>query len=259
MSNLSVAIIQSDIAWENKAVNYRHFAEQIRNIEKPIDLTILPEMFNVGFSHNVDQALTDEAETLAWMQTQAQTTQAHIIASVMITNVQQSLVNRLFYVNPKGEYAYYDKVHLFAISKEAELLEAGKQRTIITINDVRILLTICFDLRFPVFHAHKDDYDAIVNIASWPASRAHHWQSLLTARAIENQAYVLACNRIGTDGYGLNYQGNSAIVDYNGDTLADLPDNHSGIIRAELSLEKLRRYRAKLNFLASQDDFELRL
>ncbi len=257
MSNLTVAVIQSDITWENKEKNYQHFAEQIKAVDDSVNLIVLPEMFNVGFSANIKAALTEKKEIIKWMQTLSKQKKAAIIGSVITLNDSNQPVNRLYFVNEDGEIHHYDKRHLFVLSDEAKCLTAGNKRVIVKYKGFRILLSICFDLRFPVFNCNQKDYDLLVNIASWPASRADHWRTLAKARAIENQSYVVTCNRIGKDGNNLEYSGDSLCIHFDGNIKQDIPKNTPDILLHTFEKAPLDEYRQKFRVLDSQDKFEL--
>lgn len=258
MSSLKASVIQSDIAWEDKPKNYAHFETIIANLES-CDLIVLPEMFNVGFTPNMDKAVTDQHQIIDWLKRQAQHKNAAIIGSVVVLNDIQKAVNRLFFITPEGVVSHYDKRHLFVLSDEYKLLTPGKSREIVHYKDFNILLSICFDLRFPVFNCNSNDYDLLINIASWPAKRRSHWRTLLQARAIENQAYVIGCNRIGTDGLGFDYSGDSLCVHFDGEIKKDVAAYASGILYHTFDKNSLDDYRNSFKVLASQDKFSLNL
>ena len=257
MSDLKVAVIQSDIAWENKMANYQHFANQIKQLSGEVDLVVLPEMFNVGFTPNMAVAITDQSKVVEWMSALALEKQLALTGSVVVENDEGEPVNRMFFITEKGEVHYYDKMHLFVLFDEAKLLQPGKKRSIVEYKGFRILLSICFDLRFPVFNCNNNDFDLMINIASWPAKRRMHWRTLLQARAIENQSYVIGCNRIGVDGLDFAYSGDSMCVHFDGEIVAELGKAQAGLIYHQFNLESLQVYREKFQVLASQDRFRL--
>ena len=256
MSSLRVAVIQSDLHWEDKQANYTHFAQKISELES-VDLIVLPEMFNVGFTPNLSIAITDQAEIIAWLYKQAHRQKAAIIGSVIVVNAHQKPVNRLFFITPEGKVSHYDKCHLFVLSDEYKILDPGKERIIISYKDFNLLLSICFDLRFPVFNCNNNDYDILINIASWPAKRRMHWRALIQARAIENQTYVIACNRIGQDGLGFDYSGDSQCIHFDGQIMSEIAPNTSGVLYHTFCKASLDDYRLKFQVLASQDKFTL--
>ncbi|WP_119328289.1 amidohydrolase [Cysteiniphilum halobium] len=258
MSSLKVAVIQSDIVWEDKFANYTHFEHIISTLET-CDLIVLPEMFNVGFTPNMNKAITDPHEIIAWLIKQAQHKSAAIIGSVVVLNDLQKAVNRLFFVTPQAEVYHYDKYHLFVLSDEYKLLSPGKSREIVHYKGFDILLSICFDLRFPVFNCNNNDYDLLINIASWPAKRRDHWRTLLQARAIENQVYVIGCNRIGTDGLGFDYSGDSLCIHFDGEIQQDIAAYAPGVLYHSFDKNHLDDYRKSFKVLASQDKFSLNL
>lgn len=258
MSNLRVAVIQSDIVGNNKEQNYVNFAEKIQKIVHDVDLIVLPEMFNTGFITDMDVSISSEEEVSSWMYQQVKGSSAAIVGSAAIKTDSQLLANRLIFVTSDNDIYTYDKVHLFKHAGEHKKYVQGASRSIISYKGFRFLLTVCFDLRFPVFNCNNHDYDVMINVASWPNTRREHWKTLLKARAIENQAYVLACNRVGRDLARLNYSGDSSIIDYNGDVICE-SFNSESILFAKLDLLQQEEHRAKFSFLESQDDFVLNL
>ncbi|WP_119343102.1 amidohydrolase [Facilibium subflavum] len=259
MSNLTVAVIQSDIAWEDPTANYHHFDNIIRQIHDQVDLIILPEMFNVGFSPNIEHALSNQGNVIEWMYKHAKQKHAAITGSVMVLNNENKPVNRLIFVTAEKKVYTYDKRHLFVLSDEAHILAAGDKRVIIEYKGFNILPSICFDLRFPVFNCNNNDYDLLINIASWPAKRRDHWRTLLKARAIENQAYVVGCNRIGTDGLGIDYTGDSLCINFDGTIVQQIDQNTPGVLVHQFDKKALIQYRQSFQMLASQDNFSLHI
>lgn len=256
MSNLTVAVIQSDIIWENKTANYEKF-EQLIDTLKNCDLIVLPEMFNVGFTPNTNKMITNQGEIIKWLTKQANYKKSAIIGSVVVRNNVQKLVNRLFFITPSGKFVYYDKVHLFTLSNEHQILTSGKSRKIILYKGFNILVSICFDLRFPVFNCNNNDYDLLINIANWPAKRRAHWLTLLKSRAIENQAYVVGCNRIGIDGLDINYSGDSTCINFDGECKVIASMYKSEILYCTFNKNLLKKYRKEFDTLSSQDKFTL--
>ena len=188
------------------------------------------------------------------MQLQARRLDAAIVGSVAIRDEQQQLRNRLFFVRPDGSYDYYDKRHLFSYAGETDEYVAGEQRVVTQWRGVRWLLQVCYDLRFPVFSLIKGDYDAVIYVANWPLSRQDVWQTLLKARALENQCFVVGVNRVGSDP-ACHYQGGSVVIDAYGHTLAMCVDSSVSTASAQLDMEALRRFRERCHVLRDSDVF----
>jgi predicted amidohydrolase len=253
---LHITLLQEALHWENPSANVALFSQKIAALP-PTDVILLPEMFSTGFSMNA-AVLAEEASnspTLQWMQEQAQQTQAVLTGSLIIKDKGQ-YYNRLYWVTPEGEVQYYNKKHLFTMAKEEQHYTAGKERSVVEYRGWRIALFVCYDLRFPVWNRNiPEHYDLAIYVANWPATRAHHWRSLLMARAIENQAYVAAVNIVGVDGKGFEYSGDSSIIDPAG-TLLAYQAQHSGVLATTLSKEHLSKTRQQFPFLQDQDAFE---
>ena len=208
------------------------------------DLIVLPEMFTTGFcvdpSHAAD-VIDDGAAAVAWMRRMAERYDAAVTGSVAVADGERYF-NRMYFVRPDGGVEYYDKRHLFAMGGEADHYTAGRRRVVVEWRGVRILLQVCYDLRFPVFARSRGDYDMIVYAANWPTPRIAVWDTLLRARAIENQAYVIGVNRCGTEPKNI-YSGDSAILDYLGQPLAEATLSVECMASATLSLEALETFR----------------
>lgn len=256
MSNLKVAIIQTDISWENKSLNYKNLEQKITKLDNDVDLIVLPEMFNTGFIMDPTNGASTQEDIIAWLSSQVKDKDCAIVGSAG-TFTDDKIANRLYFVTSDGTVHTYDKNHLFLHAGEGKKYCSGNDRKIINYKGFNILLTVCFDLRFPVFNCNNHDYDILLNVACWPESRREHWMTLLKARAIENQAFVVACNRVGKDP-NFSYAGDSMVMDYNGDTLA-YKDFDETVLYATLDKNTQNEHREKLNFLASQDKFTLHL
>jgi omega-amidase len=262
MQDLNVCLIQSDLVWEDKTANLLLFEQTISGIEGSPDLIVLPEMFSTGFSMNVKLCAEQEQDkTLRWMQMMASLKSCVLAGSLMISEDKQ-LKNKLFWVHPDGSYQTYDKKHLFRFAREDEHYQAGTSRIITEVKGWRFLPLICYDLRFPVWtrNTYKEgiyDYDCLLFVANWPERRAHHWKSLLVARAIENMSYCIGVNRIGIDGQGIPHSGNSMVVDPLGQVTGALEDKQEGLIQCVLQAETLITWREKFNVAMDWDDFKL--
>ncbi len=254
--NLKVAIVQSDLHWENRDLNLARFESHLLSIKEKVDLIVLPEMFTTAFSMNAkDLAETMDGDSLLWMKKAAKWKEACLTGSLIIKE-QSRYFNRMFFVHPDERVEFYDKRHLFRLAKENEVFTAGKEKTIVEIKNWRINLNVCYDLRFPVWARNTSDYDVLVNVANWPIQRIDAWDSLIKARAIENQSYVLACNRVGEDQKGNRYDGHSAVVDYAGKVKAQMIDDE-GVLLQVLEKQALDDFRKKLPFYQDQDKFEI--
>ena len=255
--NLNISCIQADLAWENTTQNLRYFEEKFKYLPEDSEIVVLPEMFTTGFSMNSRKlAEPMQGETMIWMQDQAKKLNKIILGSLIIKE-QDNYFNRCITMYPNGKYFSYDKGHLFRMEREHEDFTKGKNKTIFKHNDWRICTLICYDLRFPVWSRNLGDYDMLIYIASWPESRREVWNTLLKARAIENQVYVIGVNRVGKDGEGISYSGDTVIINPKGQIVKKANDYHEEIISAELSLNELNRFREKFPVFLDADEFKL--
>lgn len=256
MSVIRVALIQSELVWQNSTANHQYFEQQFQK-HTGVQLFVLPEMFNSGFSMNSTRiAETMEGLTVQWMKQQAGLTGAAICGSVAIADDGQ-IFNRFLFVTPDGAVQFYDKRHLFRMGGEQQHYQPGSERVIVSYLGCRFCLQVCYDLRFPVFARNRQDYDVLIYVANWPEPRRLVWGTLLMARAIENQAYVLGCNRIGSDENGLSYSGDSMVVDYFGQVQAELAIHQSGSVLTDLDLTALQHFKQKFPAYLDADAFEL--
>lgn len=228
MQNLTLAILQTNLEWEAPDVNRRHFDQKLAAIDTAVDLVVLPEMFSTGFTMN-PQSIAEQMEgrTMAWMHKQADALQAVVTGSIVIEEAGR-YYNRLIWMTPGGQYQFYDKKHLFSYAGEDAHYSAGREKLIVELKGWKMMPMICYDLRFPVWCRNRYsegagfDYDCILYVANWPASRSHAWRILLMARAIENLSYVVGVNRIGSDERGIDYSGDSAVIDPLGENLSNM-------------------------------------
>lgn len=266
MQDLSITIIQTDLFWENVTANLASLEEKIAQISLPTDLIILPEMFTTGFTMNAKtMAEPMNFTTFKWMKQQAKRTQAVITGSFIVKEDSQ-FFNRLVWMRPDGSFETYDKRHLFRMGEEDKTFTAGTKRLIVELKGWRICPLICYDLRFPVWSRNicskienqksKIDYDLLIYVANWPSVRSQVWDTLLQARAIENQCFCVGVNRTGKDGMGLEYSGNSAIIDFKGNQLFYQKDTE--IIENQiLKKEQLEDFRRKFPAYLDADEFEI--
>ncbi|MAW96116.1 MULTISPECIES: amidohydrolase [unclassified Leeuwenhoekiella] len=253
---LEIAAIQAHLAWENPIENRAYFDQKINELKQQVDLIILPEMFATGFSMS-PQERADTGETLGWMKVQAAQTNSALAGSLMIEE-DGKFFNRFYFVTPKGDITYYDKRHTFTLAGEHKVYARGKEKVIVNYKGWKLLLQICYDLRFPAFARNLEDYDALIYVANWPKKRIFAWDTLLKARAIENMSYCIGVNRVGLDGNGYEYNGYSGVYDSLGATVA-FAEAKEQTIYAKLTKDHLEETRNQLNFLADRDSFSFDL
>ena len=255
---MTVALIQTVQAWEDKTGNFNHFGPLIREASSA-DLIVLPEMFSTGFSMN--SALLAESvtgETVNWLQESADAVGSTLTGS-FIAEEDSQYFNRGFWIAPNASPEFYDKRHLFRMSGEHEHYSPGSAFKVFSIDTCRVCLQICYDLRFPAFSRNRENsYDLLVFVANWPAARRTQWRALLKARAIENQCVVVGVNRIGSDGNGTQYSGDSLLVSTEGEVLIDAKDQ-DGIFSQEIDLASVRDYRERFPAWRDQDQFSIDL
>ncbi len=253
---MRVTLIQTNLHWENPTANREMFTEMFTNLIGKTDLVVIPEMFTTGFSmRSKELAETMDGPTVAWMKTSAIKMGA-VITGSMITQEGGNFFNRLLWATPTGEIFHYDKKHLFTLAGEQKHFAPGKKRIIIDYMGWKICPLICYDLRFPVWSRNTEDYDLLLYVASWPDRRREAWQTLLKARAIENQCYTIGVNRVGEDGSKLSYAGDSTLIDFAGKPLLTV-EKIEGAFTAKISLSERQDFIGKLPFLADRDPFSL--
>ncbi len=256
MQNLNVCLVQAELVWENSTENCRELGNQLVQVSPKTDLVVLPEMFSTGFSMNVKTiAEPVDGPGQKWLGEQATALNSALTGSLSVKD-GEATYNRLFFNYPDGQVAQYDKKHLFRMAGEHQRYAAGEDRLIVELAGWRICPLVCYDLRFPVWCRNRQDYDLLIFVANWPKRRRMHWRQLLIARAIENQAYVIGVNRVGTDGNGVDYSGDSLVISPTGELLVDCRDQ-SGLFSAELDAEALQSYREKFPCHMDADEFTL--
>lgn len=256
MQDLRVSIVQGETRWHDPAGNRAYYAEMIAPLRGETDVVVLPETFTSGFSNAaIGDAEDMHGPTVVWLGEQARTLDAAIAGSVQL-RTPAGVFNRLLFATPEGGVVHYDKRHLFSYAREHERYAPGKERIVVDWKGWRILLQVCYDLRFPVWSRNRGDYDALLYVANWPARRREHWRALLIARAIENQAWVLAVNRTGVDGKGVDYAGDSLVVDPWGRVVLDAGAT-PGVYRAVLAAETLAQCRRTFPVHLDADAFTL--
>jgi omega-amidase len=256
-SHLRVTLVQPDLAWEDPASNRRAIARHFAGLAGHTDLIVLPEMFATGFTMNAAAQAEDmHGPTVDWMREEAVALSCVITGSLVIRDGGR-IYNRLLWVRPDGEVAHYDKRHLFRMVEEHEHYCAGSRRLDCELKGWRIRPFICYDLRFPVWSRSRGDCDLQIYVANWPHRRHNAWSTLLRARAIENQCYVVGVNRTGRDGAGATYLGGSAAIDFLGQPISG-EGNGDRVETAVLDMESLQAFRAAFPVHLDADEFELR-
>ena len=251
---ITLSLIQAVLEWENPLKNRRNFEEIFKELPKT-DLLILPELFTTGFTMNVtDNYETMNGPSVSWMSEMAAKYNAALCGSLIIKD-GEGYFNRLLFVSPEGLLGQYDKRHLFRMGDEHKNYTTGKDRVVIYYNGWRILPQICYDVRFPVWSRNRGDYDLMINVANWPASRQHVWTTLLAARAIENQCYVVGLNRVGVDGTGLDHCGNTMLVDYNGRTIKSIGYGEEGHFTETIDLREQNEFKEIFPAYLDADEF----
>jgi predicted amidohydrolase len=256
MRDLRVTLVQAHLHWEDAAENRALMAARFKDLRGTTDLVVLPEMFTTGFTmRSRELAEGMDGRTVQWMREQAKALDAALYGSVIIRD-REHHYNRGLFVTPDGAVTSYDKRHLFRFAKETDHYTPGNARVVVEWRGWRLLLQICFDLRFPVFTRNRGDYDAILYVANWPEVRRYPWSQLLIARAIENQCYVVGVNRVGQDGNGHLYSGDSAMIDPRGTVDGVAPDEdacHTVLFK----WDALEDFRAKFPVALEADVFRL--
>lgn len=255
-NKLNIALIQTELYWEEKFNNLARFDNLIRTIERA-DIIVLPEMFTTGFSMQTDKLFERmDGTTVNWLKTKAREKNCAVCGSIIIRE-EDKTYNRFIWADENGTVFTYDKRHLFRMANENDHFTAGDNKTIIEYKGWKIQPLICYDLRFPVWSRNKNKaYDLLLYVANWPEARRSPWITLLKARAIENLCYVAGVNRIGIDGRGINHSGDSIIIDFKGDVIKNL-EYEEVILQAEIDKEELDSFREKFPAFKDADGFEI--
>ena len=253
---MKIALIQSNLIWENPDENRKYFEQKINSITKEIDLIVLPEMFTSGFTMNPELVVeTMNGETITLLKSLAKAKNCAITGSLIITE-NNNFYNRLIFIFPSGEIEYYDKKHLFSLAGEDKIYTSGKTKLIVEYKGFKICPLICYDLRFPVFSRNTENYDVLIYVANWPKPRISAWDILLKARAIENMCYTIGVNRIGLDENNHEYIGHSQAIDFLGNSILE-PQENEGIFIIVLDKQKMLETRNKFGFLNDKDTFKI--
>lgn len=263
MQDLTVTFIQSNLVWNNFRANLSAFHQKLNALTEKTDIIVLPEMFNTAFVVEPETVDSEAAEiSLNWMIDHAENYNAAICGS-MIVKEDGHYFNRFYWVEPNGHIQKYDKRHLFTLGNEHLKITAGQENMIIDYKGWKIKPLICYDLRFPVwakntFEQGKYEYDLLIYVANWPSARNHAWKSLLVARAIENQAYVLGVNRIGPDANGTKHTGFSRIIEPKGEVISEELDNIESFQTLTLSAADMNTYRERFTVGIDWDEFTIK-
>ena len=259
--SLTITLIQTDLAWEDKTANLDRLEHKIRLLKERTEIVVLPEMFSTGFSMKPEQfAETMDGETVEWMKRIAAERKIVLTGSLIIKD-EEHYHNRLIWMLPNGEYGFYDKRHTFGFAGEDKYYTPGNKRLIASVKGWKINLQVCYDLRFPVWArqspiAEDAEYDVLIYVANWPERRSHAWKTLLCARAIENQSYVIGVNRVGNDGNNVYHSGDSMVIDPLGEVLYHVKDDED-VFTITLDKNHLQTIRDKFPFLKDGDDFTI--
>ena len=258
MRDLRVTLLQRMLHWEDAAANRAMFGDAMAPLRGTTDLVVLPEMFTTGFTmRSAELAEGMDGPTVNWMRAQAAALDAALYGSVIIAEDGHRF-NRGLFVRPDGQVTVYDKRHLFRFANETDHYSPGRERVVVEWRGWRLLLQICFDLRVPVFARNRGDYDAILYVANWPEARRFPWSQLLIARAIENQCCVVGVNRVGMDGKGHHYSGDSVLIDPRGQCIASVAPSQEGAVTGVFEGDALLDFRAKFPVALEADAFELK-
>ena len=253
---MKISIIQPVILWEDKAGNLSHLDDLILPLHNKTDIVILPEMFNTGFSMDTKKLHEPlNGPTFQWMKETAERGNFGLCGSYIISG-DNSFFNRFVFVSPNNEFWHYDKRHLFSMAGEDKFFSSGKSKLVFSFRGLRISPFICYDLRFPVWSRNRNDYDLAIYVASWPHVRISVWETLLKARAIENQCYVAGANRVGEDGNGIMHSGRSSVINPRGEILSYAGQDECSVT-ADISISELIEFRNKFPVMNDADDFEI--
>ena len=257
MSTLKITTFQAYLFWENIDKNLQNLGLRLSAIREKTDLIVLPEMFSTGFSMNPEKLAEEmNGKSMQWMQTQAQKFDC-VITGTLIIREEGKYYNRLIWMRPDGTFDKYDKRHLFGFAEEDKHYTAGNKKLFVELNGWKICPVICYDLRFPVWLRNtNEEYDMLLVLANWPERRSLHWRTLIPARAVENQAYVVAVNRVGHDGNEIYHSGDSMCIDPNGKVVYYKP-NDEDLYTFSINLDEVVKSRISHPFLKDADQFKI--
>ncbi|MGE5383769.1 MAG: amidohydrolase [Omnitrophica WOR_2 bacterium] len=259
---INITIVQAPLVWADKQANLKHFTSVLAKLGHSTDLVVLPEMFATGFV-TLPEEVNENMDGLVmnWMKDSAAKLNSVITGSIAI-NENGSYYNRLIWMRPDGSYEQYDKRHLFRMGNEHLHFSQGKKQLVVELKGWKIKPLVCYDLRFPVWSKNRllndvYEYDLLVYVANWPARRSFVWETLLAARAMENQVYCVGVNRIGKDGRGIPHKGGSVILDYKGKLITGCADDEAETLTRTLDYGALESYRESFKVALDWDTFEI--
>lgn len=257
MEPIKITIFQAYLFWENIEKNLQNLSLRLSALKEKTDLIILPEMFNSGFTMNVEKcAERMDGLTMQWMYNTSKNFDC-VVAGTLIIEEEGKYYNRFVWMSPDGSFVHYDKRHLFGLAKEDQVFTPGNSRVILKLKGWKICPMVCYDLRFPVWSRNQvDGYDLLVYTASWPDKRSAHWRALIPARAIENQSFVIGVNRVGHDGNEVYYSGGSMCISPLGDVVYYKPEDED-LYTFTLNPKDLERAKEHLPFLKDADKFNI--
>jgi omega-amidase len=258
IQNLKVTVFQAYLFWENIDKNLQNISLRLSGgVREKTDLIVLPEMFNTGFTMKAEELAEEmDGKTMQWLTKTAESYDCVITGSLIIKE-NGNFYNRMIWMLPSGDYQFYDKHHLFSMGEEDKHFTAGQKPLIVELKGWKIRLAICYDLRFPVWLRNKDsEYDILLLIASWPDKRSSHWRTLIHARSIENQSYVIAVNRVGHDGNQVYHSGHSMCIDPYGNTVYYKPEDED-LYTFSINYPDLEKTRRQFPFLKDADNYTI--
>lgn len=259
---IRVTLVQAPLVWADKDANLNYFSNELEKLKGETDLIVLPEMFATGFiTDPAEISETMDGRVISWLKDTAHHLDSVVTGSIAM-EVGSTYFNRLVWMRPDGTYDFYDKRHLFRMGQEHTRFTQGNKPVIVDFKGWKVMLQICYDLRFPVFSKNKYindhyEYDIIIYVANWPAARIHAWSTLLPARAIENQAYCIGVNRIGEDGKGIPHDGGSVIIDFKGNLITGCADKEAEVITHKIEYEPLMHFREQFKVALDWDAFTI--
>ncbi len=254
---MKATIVQCGLKWEDKSANLAHISSLLDEAAPGSGIVVLPEMFTTGFTMNpAPLAEGMDGPTVMWMKERS-SAGGYALCGSVITGEEGSFYNRMIFVTPSGQVAFYDKRHLHSMSGEQTVYSRGNKRVVVSYREFSFNLQVCYDLRFPVWSRNRGDTDVIIYSSNWPSVRISVWKALLVARAIENQCYVIGANRVGESPDGTTYTGDSAIIGPKGEILASMEPNTEGVVSAMLSMESLEKYRTDMPVWRDADAFSI--
>ncbi len=270
MEDLKITIIQANLHWENKIKNLEMFAQKINSITEHTDIIVLPEMFTTGFSmkpHEFAESMT--GPTIIWLKEQAVKKKC-VITGSFICEENGNYFNRLVWASADGNCDTYDKRHLFRMANEDNYYTAGNEKIIVELKGWKICPLVCYDLRFPVWSRNTNtserptdkenviyEYDILIYVANWPEVRSYPWKTLLLARAIENQCYVVGLNRVGDDGNKIYHSGDSAVINAKGISVSKTKAHEESVETVTLNYEELASFRKSFPAMLDADEFQI--